>query len=148
MASEAMGHANPGDLSQRSTQRLRRIESRDSQQLLCYLRDDLCDVVCIFVGRVVVELAPEAGIDYALLQTYIGTGGEVSSFPDGTCPKVVGAQLQRDELAFGRAEENGNYLLSTWQLLTTMVRGLPVVHGNQEKQSRCQRTRTILGLIN
>jgi hypothetical protein len=38
-------------------------------------------------------------------------------------------------------------LLSTWQLLTTMVRGLPVVHGNQEKQSRCQRTRTILGLL-
>ena len=111
-------------------QRLRRIESRDSQRLLCYLRDDLCDVVCIFVGRVVVELVPEAGIDYALLQTYIGTGGEVSSFPNGTCPKVVGAQLQRDELAFGRAEENGNYLLSTWQLLTTMVRGLPVVHGN------------------
>jgi hypothetical protein len=59
-----------------------------------------------------VELAQEAGIDYALLQTYIGTGGEVSSFPDGNCPKVVGAQLQRDELAFGRAEENGNYLPS------------------------------------
>jgi hypothetical protein len=112
------------------TQRPRRIESRDSQRLLCYLRDDLCDVVCIFVGRVVVELVPEAGIDYGLLQTYIGIGGEVSSFPNGTCSKVVGAQLQRDELAFGRAEENGNYLLSTWQLLSTMVRGLPVIHGN------------------
>jgi hypothetical protein len=55
---------------------------------LCYLRDDLCDVFCIFIGGVVVELAPEAGIDYALLQTYIGTGGEVSSFPDGTCPEI------------------------------------------------------------
>jgi hypothetical protein len=87
-------------------QRLRRIESsRDSQRLLCYLRDDLCDVFCIFIGGVVVELAPEAGIDYALLQAYIGTGGEVSSFPDGTCPKLVGAQLQRDELPFGRTDE-------------------------------------------
>ena len=46
-------------------------------------------------------------------------------FPDGTCPKVVGAQLQRDELAFGRAEENGTYLLSTWQLLTTMLEDCP-----------------------
>jgi hypothetical protein len=89
----------PNDLPVRqfwvSTQRLRRIESRDSQRLLCYLRDDLCDVVCIFVGRVVVEPAPEAGIGYSLLQTYIGTG-EVSSFPDGTCPKVVGARNSRE----------------------------------------------------
>jgi hypothetical protein len=103
------------------TQRLRRIESRDSQWLLCYFRDDLCDVVCIFVGRVVVELAPEAGVDYALLQTYIGTGGEVSSFPDGTRPKLVGTQLQGDEFTFGRAEENGNYLFATLRLLTGIV---------------------------
>jgi hypothetical protein len=92
-----------------------------------------------------VELASEAGVDDSLLQTYIGTGSEVSSFPDGTCPKMVGAQLQRDELAFGRAEKNGNYLLSTWRLLTSTARGLCVVHDNQGKQSRCQRTRTVLG---
>lgn len=81
------------------------------------------------------ELAPEASVDDSLLQTYIGTGSELSSFPDGTCPKLVGTQLQRDELAFGRAEENGNYLLSTWRLLTSTARGLRVVHDNEGKQS-------------
>ena len=79
------------------------------------------------------ELAPEAGIDYALLQTYIGTGGEVSSFPDGTCPKVVGAQLERDELAFSRAEENGNYLFATLRLLTGTGRAWCVVQTRSRK---------------
>jgi hypothetical protein len=76
---------------------------------LCYLLDDLCDAVCIFVTRAVVELAPEASVDDALLQTYIVTGSEVSSFPDRTRPKVVGTGLQGDEFTFGRAEENGSY---------------------------------------
>jgi hypothetical protein len=93
-----------------------------------------------------VELASETGVDDYLLQTYIGTGSEVGSFPDGACPKLVGTQLQRDELTFGRAEENGNYLLSTWQFLTGTVRGLRVVHDNQGKQSKCRRKRTVLGL--
>lgn len=123
-----------------------RIEARDPQLLLCYFSDDLCDVVCKFVGRVVVELAPEAGVDDSLLQTHIGTGGEVSSFPDGTCPKLVGTQLQRDEFTFGRAEENSNYLLATWRFLTSTAGGLRVVHDNQGKQSQCRRRRTILGL--
>jgi hypothetical protein len=112
---------------------------RAPQRLLCYLCYDLSDVVRIFVGRVVVELAPEAGVDDSLLQAYIGTGSEVSSFPDGTRPKLVGTQLQRDEFAFGRAEENSNYLLFTWRLLTTTARGLRVVHDNQGKQSQCRR---------
>jgi hypothetical protein len=70
-----------------------------------------------------VELAPKAGVDDSLFQTYIGTGSEPSSFPDCICPKLVGTQLQRDELAFGRAEENGNYLVSTWRLLTVRLEG-------------------------
>jgi hypothetical protein len=79
-----------------------------------------------------VELAPEAGVDDSFLKTYIGTGSEVSSFPDGICPKLARTQLQREELAFGRAEENSDYLRSTWRLLTSTAKGLCVVHGNQE----------------
>jgi hypothetical protein len=56
--------------------------------LLSDLCDDLRDVVRIFVRifvrRVVVELATEASVDDSLLQTYIGTGSELSRFPDGT----------------------------------------------------------------
>jgi hypothetical protein len=36
-------------------------------------------------------------------------------------------------------------LRCTWQLVTSTAKGLCVVHGNQGKQSQCQRTRTILG---
>jgi hypothetical protein len=87
--------------TQQSTQKVWRIGARAPQRLLSYLCDDLSDVVRKFVRGVVVELAPEAGVDDSLLKTYIGTGSEVSSFPDDTCPKLVGTQFQRDELAFG-----------------------------------------------
>jgi hypothetical protein len=93
-----------------------------------YLRDYLCDVVCIFVSRVVVELAPETGVDYALLESYIRTGSEASSFPDGTRPQLVGTGFQGDEFTFGRPEKNSNYLFSTLRFLTGTGRALCVVH--------------------
>jgi hypothetical protein len=99
----------------------------------CYLLDDFCDVVCIFVSRIVMELASEAGVDYALLQTYIGTSGEVSSFPDGTRPKLVDTGLQGDEFTFGRAEENGNYLLATLRFLAGTGRAWCAVHTRSRK---------------
>jgi hypothetical protein len=76
------------------------------------------------------ESASEAGVDNALFQTHIGTGSEMSCFPDGICPQLVGTQLPRDELAFGRAEKNGNYLLFTPRLLISTDRGGCVVHEN------------------
>jgi hypothetical protein len=103
------------------------------QRSLCYLLDDLCNAVCIFVSRVVVELAPEASVDDALLQTYIVTGSEVSSFPDGTRPKLAGTGLQGDEFTFGRAEENGNYLFATLRLLMGTARAWCVVHTRLRK---------------
>jgi hypothetical protein len=80
-----------------------------------------------------VELASEAGVDYALLQTYIGTGGEVSSLSDGTRPELVGTGLQGDEFTFGMAEENRNYLLATLRLLTGIARASCVVHRRLRK---------------
>ena len=85
------------------------------------------------MSRVVVELASEAGVDYALLKTYISAGGEVSSFPDGTRPKLVGTGLQGDEFTFGRAEENGNYLFATLRLLTGTGRAWCVVQTRSRK---------------
>jgi hypothetical protein len=96
MAFEAMGHANPGDLSLTIyTEGCGESKQELINGLLCDLCDDLRDVVRIFVRRVVVELAPEAGVDDSLLQTYIVTGSEVSSFTDGTSPKLVGATPER-----------------------------------------------------
>jgi hypothetical protein len=114
------------------------------QRSVGYLLDDLCDVVCILVSRVVVEFASEAGIDNSLFQTYVDTGSEANSFPDGSYPHPISTQLERDELAFGRNGGSGNYLLVTRRLLTRKDKGLCVVHDKQRKQSRYHRTWTIL----
>ena len=77
-------HADGGDACRGPLHTGRRYSTLDSfalQRSPCYLLDDLCNIFCIFVSGVVVELASEAGVDYALLQTYIGTGSEVSGFP-------------------------------------------------------------------
>jgi hypothetical protein len=73
------------------------------------------------------ELAPEAGFNYALLQTYIGTG-DVSSFSDGTRPELIGTGLQGDEFTFGVAEENDHYWLATLRLLIGTGRASCLVH--------------------
>jgi hypothetical protein len=93
-----------------------------------------------------VELASEAGVDYALLQTYIGIGGEVSSFSDGTRPKLLARDSRETSLRLAERRKMATICLPHRGSSPVRVEhGALFIH-DQGKQSRCHRMRTILGL--